>query len=331
MSISASGKFNPATDIPDLAGKVYFITGGMGNDICPRSIQNTDTSSGTAGLGAGTIEDLAKHNAGQIFFTGRNSKKANALIEKIHTQSPGVAIEFIECDQTSLASVKSAAERFLAASQRLDVLMLNAGVMALETGLSKDGYEQQFAINVLSHALFAKLLLPTMQATAKGGADVRIVSMSSYAHGLAPSKGIEFDTLKTVQNGLGGLIGPGGRWTRYGQTKLANLLYSDELARRYPEITSVSVHPGFVFTSLWDDQPYLVKFGGLMASIGKTVKVEEGHYNQLWAATCPKDKLVNGGYYVPFCIEGKRETASAKDAKLAEKLWEWTEKELSSY
>jgi NAD(P)-dependent dehydrogenase (short-subunit alcohol dehydrogenase family) len=120
--------------------------------------------------------------------------------------------------------------------------------MAIPTGLTKDGYEIQFGTNHLGHALLIKLLLPTLQRTAdetKGGADPRIVLLASKGMTLHPTGGIVFDELRTTQENLAF-----AHWRLYGQSKLANILYAAELARRLPQITSVSVHPGVMMTGL---------------------------------------------------------------------------------
>ena len=209
--------------------------------------------------------------------------------------------------------------------------MLNAGIMAVEPALSVDGYETQFATNHLGHALLVKLLLPVMQETARQpGADVRIINMTSIAYQQAPKQGIDFATLRTTQDSLGGMI-PGGKWARYGQSKLAQLLYSQELAKHYPEITTISVHPGIILTGLFENVGFFTKLPVLLISSGKRTPVEEGHYNQCWAATCEKSKLRNGEYYEPIGKVGKRTTKQAKDVKLAGRLWEWTQKEVESH
>jgi len=306
----SSQSFNPARDIPSLADKVIFITGG------------------TAGLGAGTITELAKHEPAHIFFSGRNQKNADALVEKIRKTAPDVQLTFIKCDVSSLASVQEAAKAIQAHSQRLDVLFLNAGIMAVNAATSVDGYEIQFATNHLGHALLVKLLMPTLQETARSpGADVRIINMTSVAHTQAPKMGIDFATLKSSQNGLGGMI-PGGKWSRYGQSKLAQLLYSQELAKHHPEITSVSVHPGIIQTGLFDNMDFMTK---LPTMFYKQTPVAEGHYNQCWAATCPKSKLKNGEYYEPNGVVGQRKTKQARDTQLADKLWEWTQSQFEAY
>lgn len=203
--------------------------------------------------------------------------------------------------------------------------------MATPAGLTEDGYETQFGTNHVGHALLIKLLLPLLQRTAASSpsADVRIVNLASVAYENAPKNGIEFASLRTVQDNLGGPIGP--KWTRYGQSKLANLLYPVELAKRYPEILSVAIHPGVIMTGLFDNAPLgsklllYVKFGG------KTTSVEEGYFNQLWAATWKREGLRNGAYYVPVGREGTLTTGAARVGELARRLWEWTEKELEGW
>lgn len=209
--------------------------------------------------------------------------------------------------------------------------MCNAGIMAVDASTSKDGYEIQWQVNHLAHALLIKELLPLMQkTTAEPGADVRIINMSSIAYQQAPKQGIDFAGLKTDQRSLGGII-PGPKWSRYGQSKLANMLYPEELAKRYPDITSVSVHPGYILTDLFSNVSLATKLPVLIMSIGKTTPVEQGPYNQIWASTCPKSLLKNGEYYEPIGRVGKRTTKQARDSKLAEQLWDWTEKVLEKY
>ncbi|OQV02161.1 hypothetical protein CLAIMM_07401 [Cladophialophora immunda] len=301
-------------DIPDLSGRVYFVTGG------------------TAGLGAGTISLLAAHKPAHIYFSGRSGDKAKRVIEKVKSQNPDVPLTFIACDLANLASVRKATDQVLAQATRLDVLFANAGVMALPPGTTADGYEVQFGTNHLGHAMLIKLLLPLMQRTSENvpGADVRIVTSSSVAYKQAPREGIAFATLKTTQDGLGGLV-PGGKWCRYGQSKLANLLYARALAKRYPNITSVAIHPGYIKTDLFAGVSFLTALPVRLMAAGHWTSVEEGPYNQTWAATTAKQGLEDGAYYVPIATKGVLETPAAKDDALADKLWEWTEKELALF
>jgi NAD(P)-dependent dehydrogenase (short-subunit alcohol dehydrogenase family) len=265
---------------------------------------------------------LAAKNPAKIFFSGRNKTKADELITSVKHSSSSTELIFIECDLSSLASVQQAAKQFLAQSSRLDVLMCNAGVMALPPGLSKDGYEIQFATNHLGHALLT--------------ADVRIVNLSSTAHATTPKGGIEFSTLKTPQESLGPIYQP-RKFTRYGQSKLANLLYTTELAKRYPAITSIAVHPGFVKTNMTTRTSFLNRQVVAMAKLaslasgGKSLSFEEGPYNQTWAATTPKENVKTGAYYEPIGTLVVPTTNFGNASSLAERLYDWTEKELTEF
>lgn len=240
---------------------------------------------------------------------------------------PNANLTFINCDLASLASVEKAAKQFTSESQRLDVLMCNAGVMALPPQLTQDGYELQFGTNHMGHALLVKLLLPTLLRTAETpNSDVRIVFLSSIAYRLHPKDGITFDALRTTQD----IKTSTGSWVRYGQTKLANILYAAELARRYPNITSVSVHPGVIATGLVGNLSLFNKLLLYVSSIGKMKNPADGACNQLWAATGDKKEIVNGEFYEPVGVPGKHD-AESKNEELAGKLWEWTQKELEGY
>lgn len=237
-----------------------------------------------------------------------------------------VHITFLECDLASLTSVEKAVKQFTSESQRLDILMCNAGVMALPPSLTKDGYEMQFGTNHIGHALMIKLLLPTLlQTVEKPDADVRVVFLTSIGFRFHPTGGIDFPTLRTTQD-----TGATGAWVRYGQSKLANILYASELARRYPKITSVSVHPGVVGTGLISNLGILNKAFLHIINLGRMKSPADGTKNQLWAATGDKEKIVNGEYYEPVAVPGKHDQES-KSEKLAAELWDWTEKELEGY
>lgn len=114
------------------------------------------------------------------------------------------------------------------------MLIANAGIMAVPPSLTADGHEVQFGTNFFGHAALIHLLLPTMLATAEiPGADVRLIMTASQAYQLHPFGGIRFETVNTAQENM-------NRWARYGQAKLAMLLWARELARRYPQIQSVA-------------------------------------------------------------------------------------------
>jgi NAD(P)-dependent dehydrogenase (short-subunit alcohol dehydrogenase family) len=209
--------------------------------------------------------------------------------------------------------------------------MCNAGIMAFPASTSVDGYEIQFATNHLGHALLIQLLLPTMLATAESGADVRIVNLTSVAYRSAPgAKGIEFATLKSEQSHLGPITNP-SKWMRYAQSKLANILYTQELSRRYPSILSVAIHPGYIKTDLHKTEGFIDRQLVNFMSGGNWIDVAEGPFNQVWAATAEKEKVKSGAYYEPVAVESPVAHKSAESVEVADELWEWTEKALKGF
>jgi NAD(P)-dependent dehydrogenase (short-subunit alcohol dehydrogenase family) len=157
---------------------------------------------------------------------------------------------------------------------------------------------------------------------------VRIVMVSSEGFSMHPKGGIVFDKLKTSCADIGGLLGTG--WTCYGQSKLANILYAAELARRYPEIVSTSIHPGVAGTELYDSLNFAIKILSWVANLGHIMTPAEGARNQLWAATADKAEVKSGAYYEPVGVLGTGDKESSSE-ELARELWEWTEKELETF
>jgi NAD(P)-dependent dehydrogenase (short-subunit alcohol dehydrogenase family) len=200
--------------------------------------------------------------------------------------------------------------------------------MATPVGTTEEGYESQFGTNHMGHALLTKLLMPTLLKTAEEpNSDVRIVNLSSEGHNMAPKGGIIFDNEELMKQGA---------WARYGNSKLANLLFAKGLAKRYPQITSVAVHPGIILTDLYNAQnegSAIFRYGIQFMNKLFFTKLENGAHNQLWAATAPKDKVESGNYYTPVGKKagGSYMTGYARDEKLADKLWEWTEEELKKH
>ena len=282
---------------------------------------------GTSGLGKEAILALAQHQPSRIFFTGRNSTAAVEVMQqaKKAADNPSLDIDYLECDHTSFSSIAKAIRKFHAELQRLDVFLCNAGVMGTDPSLTKDGYESQFGINQVAHALMIKMLLPTLQSTAQKTGDVRVVFESSVGFRWTPSGGILFDELKTTQD-----YWFAGRWVRYGQSKLANVIYASELARHYPEITSVSVHPGVIYTNLWNVQwSFLNRVFVYFATLGQAITSQQGVYTPCWAMITAKAKLSNGAFYENVGVVGKP-TKYSSNEELGHKLWTWTQKELEN-
>jgi NAD(P)-dependent dehydrogenase (short-subunit alcohol dehydrogenase family) len=191
--------------------------------------------------------------------------------------------------------------------------------MAVPQGLTADGVEIQLGTNHLGHFQLVSKLLPLLEKTAKDS-DVRIVNLTSAAHAMAPSNGINLED-PSIPNS--------GAWTRYGQSKLANLLFTRELARRYPAIKSIAVHPGLVQTALWGETKQnnmLVRY--LTTAISFTMSTAvQGAFNSLWAATS-KD-VVSGSYYTPVGVKSSPRPLG-RDDDLSKKLWTWSEEQIKS-
>lgn len=176
--------------------------------------------------------------------------------------------------------------------------------------------------NHMGHALLIKLLLPTLLRTAKDGADVRIVITTS--EGFAIASGLPFAQLKTDQNMW--FFGP---WIRYGQSKLANILYTQQLALHYPGIKTVAIHPGVINTGLVSGLSWGHNLFVWATTWWQQVSVADGVRNGIWAGIA-REGGKSGGFYVPVGKLGGT-TRASRDEKLAGELWEWTERELEGW
>ncbi|KAK5056166.1 hypothetical protein LTR84_012719 [Exophiala bonariae] len=299
--------FNADRDIPDLSGKVILVTGG------------------NVGLGKESILQFAKHNPKTIYMGSRSETKAHAAIAEIQKAVPGAHIAFLKVDLASFASIKQAADTFKAETDRLDILVNNAGVLGRPLSLTEDGYEIQFGTNHMGTALLTKLLLPVLEKTAAApGSDVRVVTVSSEVHKWAPKPGLLLSENKTTLPNLSAVA-------RYAQSKLANIYFTQVLAKKYPNIKTVTLHPGIVKTNITQGAEYgnrllsaFVAFGNIFIS----VDVHTGTLTQLWASTAKNVK--SGAFYYPV---GKEYTGQglATDEKQAQELWDWTENELREH
>jgi len=192
--------------------------------------------------------------------------------------------------------------------------------------VTKDGYEKQFGTNHVGHALLLKLLLPLLNKTAENSGSSgkpRVISLSSRGHkSHIPASGIDFATLTSPQPHLSSIL-------KYTQSKLANVVYARQVAKHYPALMSVAIHPEDVATQLFNkgiegggpEIAYLAK--EIAPKVGTTV--EEGAKNGLWVATA--EGVESGRYYEPVGKLGGGSELS-RDEELGRKLWEWTEKAL---
>jgi NAD(P)-dependent dehydrogenase (short-subunit alcohol dehydrogenase family) len=288
-----------AASIPSLSNKVVIVTGA------------------NSGIGKATVLALLQHSPARLYGTARSQAKFDAAFKDV----PGVT--FLEMDLASLASVNAAASKILGENEKLDVVINNAGIMLPPHATTTDGYETQFGTNHLGHALLIRQLLPLLEKTAAlPDSDVRIVNVSSAGHSFAPSAGIIFsdlhsDMIKTNE------------MTLYGQSKLANVLFTKELARRYPSILSTVVHPGRVESQLLDNpkKGWAARLIGLTDWLNTPMSGENGALTQLWCGFSERKEIKNGGFYAPVSAEYTTADKKCNDEKLAGKLWEWQEEE----
>lgn len=298
--------FFTTDDIPDQTGRLAIITGATG------------------GLGLETALALAAKGA-EVVLAARNPRKGDEAERLIRTAVPGAQVRFEPVDLASLASVEAFAERVLGAGRPIDILINNAGVMALpRRQVTVDGFEMQFATNYLSHFALTGRLLPLL---AQGRS--RVVQLSSVAH-----KGGRI-RLNDLNHETG--YRP---WPVYQQSKLAMLMFAIELQRRSDAagwgLTSVAAHPGFAHTDLMANGP-AVGGGGLHAwGIGLIERLAghsaaSGALPTLMAATSPH--VAPGGYYGPQGwqdLKGPPGLAGVRpqalDARMAGGLWAASER-----
>jgi retinol dehydrogenase-12 len=269
--------------LPPQSGRVALITGA-----------NT-------GIGLITARELARAGA-RVFIACRSTQRAQQAIDSIE-QATGKRVENIALDLGDLASVRRAAETFLALDLPLHLLINNAG-LAGTRGVTRDGFELSFGTNHLGPFLLTELLLERL----KQSAPARIVTVASKAHYRTP--GIDFSAQQGLTPSRTGLA-------EYGISKLANVLFSAELSRRLEGtgVTTYSLHPGVVATDVWRHVP------GFLRGLIKLAMIspEQGARTSLRCATAPELARESGLYYDDCKV--KEPSAVAQDRGLARELW----------
>lgn len=271
-----------------LAGKTMLVTG------C------------NSGLGFETMRVLAKRGA-RVIGTARTEAKAKEAADKV----PGLVVP-VACELSDPVSVTACVKTVAALEHKLDAIICNAGIMMLPKLETSHGYELQFFTNHMGHFILVTGLLDRL--TDEG----RVVMLSSEGHKQAPKAGVELDNLDG-KRGYGDL-------KMYGQSKMANVLFAKELARRFhgTKRTANAVHPGVIQTNLGRHLNPLMR--GVMAIAAPLVmkSVEEGAATQVYVATNPSLRDVSGRYFASSNIA--KERPDANDPELARRLWEASEK-----
>ncbi len=295
-----------AADIPDQSGRRAIVTGA------------------NSGLGLVAARELARRGA-SVTLAVRNTEKGEHAATAIREAEPSAQVRVMALDLADLDSIRAFADAREGIG--LDLLVNNAGVMALPRRTTKDGFEMQIGTNHLGHFALTGLLLPMLGK----GDEARVVTLSSPAHRMGK---INFDDLQGERRYF--------RWSAYGQSKLANLLFAYELQRRASaagmDLKSMAAHPGYAATNLQTrgsngDGGVLTKLeDGLMAVSNKVLaqSAEMGALPTLYAATV--EDLPGGSYVGPDGVGEQRghpkpvdSTPASKDRAAARRLWEVSE------
>ncbi len=276
----------------DLQGKVFLLTGA------------------TEGIGKAAALELARRGAAMT-LVGRNREKTERVLAELKAASGNSELDAIVQDLSALAGVRAVAAELKSRRSRLDVLVNNAGAVFMSRLTSADGFEMTFALNHLSYFLLTNLLLDLLKATP----GARVVSTSSGAHSMGK---MDLENVVHREKNY-------SAYGAYGDSKLANILFTRELARRLSgtSVTANCFHPGWVSTG------FALNNAGLFAKLVKVVappfarSPEKGAQTLVWLAASPEAAAFNGEYF-----HDKRTLWPSKlgrDAQLGERLWALSE------
>ncbi|CAJ1952822.1 unnamed protein product [Sphenostylis stenocarpa] len=271
----------------------------------------------TSGIGVETARVLALRGV-HVVMGIRNMAAGREIKENMLRDNSTAKVDMMELNLSSLESVRKFASQFKSCGLPLNILVNNAGIMATPFKLSKDNIELQFATNHIGHFLLTNLLLETMKQTAiEQRKEGRIVNVSSRRHKLSYPEGIRFDKIND-ESGYNSL-------SAYGQSKLANVLHANELARRLKtegiKITANSISPGPIATNLFRYHSLMDVFVGLL---GKYVmkNIQQGAATTCYVALHPQVKGLTGHYFADSNLA--EASSQAVDPELAKKLWEYS-------
>jgi len=264
---------------------------------------------GNTGIGLSTAIALAR-DGGRVHIACRSAAAGEAAVERIKAASGSADVRLLMLDLASLSSVRACAAEFLALDEPLHVLVNNAGVGG-QRGLSADGFELHFAVNHLGHFALTQLLLDRLAASGPGA---RVVNVSSEAHYNA--RGIDFEAVRRRTATFAGA-------REYAVSKLCNVLFTQELARRLDGTvtTSYALHPGVVASDIWRRVPRLAR----PFITRRMLTTEQGAVTSVYCATSPAVAGDSGLFYDKCAV---RPPSAAATPELAELLWkysvEWT-------
>jgi retinol dehydrogenase-14 len=273
---------------PTLQGKVALVTGA------------------NSGIGLEACVKLAAAGA-HVVMVARDPKKGEAAVAEVQRRSGSKELELLLCDFGSQKQIRALAEAYRAKHDRLDILVNNAGSVNADRVTTEDGLEKTFAVNHLGYFLLTNLLLDLVQKSAPA----RIVNVSSVGHRHGD---IDFENLQFEKGGYSIMAS-------YGRSKLANVMFTRELARRLEgkNVLVNCLHPGAVATEIWSHAPW---FARPFLAIAKLFMItsEEGGDRIVYLAMHPAVEGQTGGYYEKNQL--KHPSRPAQDDAVAKKLWD---------
>jgi NAD(P)-dependent dehydrogenase (short-subunit alcohol dehydrogenase family) len=277
--------------MPSLTGRVVVITGA------------------TSGIGLVAAESLARMGA-RIVFVARDRTRGEAVLDRLRAAAPQAAHAAHYADLSRIAEMQRVAAEIAAAETRVDVLINNAGALFNSRQLTADGLEMTFATNHMSYFLLTMGLAERLKATP----GARVVNTASDAH---EGKRLDFDDLQSAKHFRG--------FTVYGRSKLCNILFTRELARRWRDtgVTVNCLHPGFVSTRFGDQS------GGLFQRVVSVAKLfaispEKGAETIIYLASSDAVSNITGEYF--YKCRAIAPSKAAQDDEAARRLWEYSER-----
>ena len=311
-SLAMFGATYDVNDIPSQEGRTIVITGS------------------TSGIGLESAVELAK-KGGNIIMTARNPARGEAALQRVRKEAPGASVDMMELDLSSLASAAHFADELRTRVDKIDVLMLNAGIMLVPFSLTKDGFESTYQVDHLGHFLIVQKLMDMIKES-----KTRVVTVSSKAH--EGTDGVVYFDRLTSDKDYSAL-------TAYLNAKFCNVLFSNELARRLAGTgaTSNSLHPGVVATGLtqpvkqsirsfFSDNVWEAAVLPVMDFIESIIALTslQGALTQLYVATSPDLATTTGRYFIPIAKHSEP-IAGALNETLAADLWAVSEEQTRAF
>jgi len=264
----------------------------------------------TSGIGQVAAERLAQQGA-KLILVGRDRARGEATLARIRAAAPGADLRIVYGDLQRLSEMKRVAAEIAALAPRIDVLINNAGSMYGAREVTPDGLERTFATNHMAYFVVTNALLPNLKAAG----NARIVSTASDAH---LRQSLDFDDLQSARSYSSMRV--------YGRSKLANILFTRELARRLAgsNVTANCLHPGLVATRFGSSNGPLMRAAIKLVTTLGGISPEDGAKTIVYLASSPEIEGKSGGYYYKNRI--KAPSRQAQDDASAARLWAESEK-----